>query len=637
MSQQPQTRPDTLPKCLLHHYRRFGDAQIALREKDRGIWRRYTWADYYSIVQRMAMAFLELGLQKGDKVAIIGENKPHVYWAELAALACGAPVLGIFSDCTPPEIKYFLNHSDSTFVVCQDQEQADKVLQIKGEVPKIRKAIYWEEKGMWSYSDPLLVYWDKMLEIGAERVKKEPDLFEKMVNETDPDDVAVLFYTSGTTGLPKAAVQTHRSILLMSELIDKRDPYRDDYQSVSYLPIAWIAEQLFNVAHSLYTGFTVNFPESQETVQENIREVGPHSVLLAPRSWEGYIRTIRVKMLDAGWLNRVIFNAAMKVGRRVGEAKMTGRKVGLGWRLLHFPADKVVFRPLRDRLGLSRCRAARVGGTAISPDVIRYFHAVGVPLVQLYGSSECGIATLHPLNQIKPETCGTPLEGYDIKISEEGEIIVKSPCLFREYYKAPDKTAKVIKDGWYYTGDFGRFDEDGHLIVMDRMDDLRAIAGGKKFSPQYAEIRLRYSPYIKDALVVGRVDHDYAVALIDIDFDNVGNWAEANKIVYTTFVDLSQKKGVIDLIRKEIEIMNSYLPEWAVIKKFINLHKEFDPDESELTRTRKVRREFMEDKYKELLDGLFSDQESVEITASVTYRDGTKGEIKSKVYVNNVF
>lgn len=636
MLEQTQTLPDTLPRCLRFHAQRHGASRIALREKDRGIWKPYTWKEYYAIVRQLTLAFLELGLEPGEKVAIIGENKPHVYWFELAALTCRAPVLGVFSDCGPQEIKYFLTHSDSTFVICQDQEQVDKVLEIKDEIPLIRRVIYWEPKGMWTYEDPLLITMEEMMKMGAARVEAEPDLFEKLIDKTDAEDIAVFFYTSGTTGLPKAGLQTHKNIITMAELLDRRDPALESDQSVSYLPIAWIAEQLQNVGYSLFKGFTVNFPESQETVTQNIREIGPHMVLFAPRNWEEFIRTIRVKMADAGVLNRILFNAALRVGYKVGDARMQGKRAGLLWELLRFPAEWAVFTPLKDRLGIKRGRIARVGGTAISPDVIRYFQAIGMPLVQIYGSSECGMVTMHPPGQIKAETSGTPLEGFEVKLSDEGEILVKSPCLFKGYYKNEEKTAKVLVDGWYYTGDFGNIDEDGHLIVMDRMDDLQPIAGDKRFSPQYAETRLRFSRYIKDALVVGRSDADFAVGLINIDYDNVGHWAEKNRIAYTTYLDLSQKDGVIQLIRNEVESINELLPEHARIYKFINLHKEFDPDEAELTRTRKVRRDFMNEKYLQLVDGLFSEQDKIDIVASVTYRDGTKGELKSSVFVNRI-
>jgi len=627
---------NTLPKLLLHNYERLQDRRTAVREKDRGIWKSYTWSEYYSIVESLAAAFLALGLNKDDKVSIIGENKPHVYWFELAAQACGAPVVGIFSDCSTEEIKYFLTHSDSRFVVCQDQEQVDKLLEIKEQVPEVKKLIYWEKKGLWNYQDPWLMRMDEMLELGRQEARKHPDLIREKIHQTDGDDVAVFFYSSGTTGTPKAAVQTHFNIITMARLMDQRYFVPDTDEAVSFLPIAWVAEQLLNVAYSLYKGFTVNFPESQETVQENIREVGPQVLLLSPRLWEEHIRTIRVKMAGASWLNALVFDLALRVGRRAGDAKMKGLTLGPHWRVLNLLAERIVFRPLRDRLGLRRIRVARTAGTAISPDVIRYFHAIGVPLVQLYGSSECGVATMHPMNQIKAETCGVPLDGYDVRISDEGEVLIKSPCLFKEYYKEPRKTSAAVRDGWYHTGDFGRLDDDGHLIVMDRMEDLQRIAGSRSFSPQFAETRLRFSPYIKDALVAGHEKYNCSAAIINIDYENVARWAENNHVVFTTFMDLSQKSEVIRLVRSEVAVVNRVLPEWARITKFINLHKEFDPDEAELTRTRKVRRDFMEKKYKQLIDALYGGNERVEVTATVSYRDGTTGSLNASLTVNRV-
>ena len=636
MNVKTQIPADTLPKLFLYQYQKYGDSRIALREKDRGIWKKYTWADYYAIVSRLTMAFLELGLQKDDKVSIIGENKPHIYWFELASLICRAWAVGIFSDCTAKEVKFFLEDSDSRFVVCQDQEQVDKILEIKDKMPQIKKVIYWEKKGMWSYDDPLLITMDEMMNLGKRPLKEETTLFEKMINETKGDDEAIIFYTSGTTGIPKGAVQTHQNIIGMAAMTDRRAPFFDTYENVSFLPIAWIAEQLWNVTYSLYKGLTVNFPESQETVQENIREVGPHIMVLSARIWEEYAGTIRIKMAEASWFNRMCFNVALKVGFRIGDFRMKGEKPGFIWRLLQFPADRFVFRPLKDRLGLSRAKVAQVGGTAVSPDVIRFFHALGVPLVQVYGSSEFGIATIHPINQIKAETTGVALDGIEIKISEDGEILVKSPCLFKVYYKNPQDTAKAVRNGWYRTGDFGRIDDDDHLIVMDRMADLQPIGGDKRFSPQFAETRLRFSAYIKEAIVVGSVDYKYAAAIINMDYDNVANWAEANHIPYTTFLDLSQKEPVMELIAKEIRMINEYLPVWARMGKFINLHKELDPDESELTRTRKVRRSFVEMKYRELIDALFSDKERIEKSASITYRDGTTGQTKWLLHINNI-
>jgi len=627
---------DTLPKLLDFYYQKFGASKVALREKDRGFWKEYSWAEYYDIVKRLSLGLHQLGLQAGDKVAIIGENKPHVYWFELGAQANRASAVGIFSDCTPPEVKYFVQHSDSTFVICQDQEQTDKLLAIKEEIPLVKKVIYWEKKGMWNYNHPLLMTFDEVLELGRQYESNNKGFYEKMIQATEADDLALFFYTSGTTGLPKAAMVSHRSIIGMGQALRYAIPFTDTEESLSYLPIAWITEQILNVVCSLFYGFTVNFPETQETVYQNIREIGPTVLMLGPRAWEGHIKTIRVKVLNAYWLNRICFNLSIKIGYRLGGAKIRGEKIGVGSRLLGWLADVAVFRPLRDRLGMSRTKWAITGGTAISPEVFYYFHSIGVPLAQMYGSSEIGAVSVHRQGEVKPETCGRPLAGYEAKISDKGEVLVKCPYLFQGYYKAPEKFPEVVEDGWYRTGDFGRFDEDGHLIVMDRMADLKPIAGDKLFSPQFAETRLRFSPFIKDAIVAGRPEHDYAVAIIIIDYDNVGQWAEAHHLAYTTFADLSQKDESIDLVRQETTRINNFLPEWARIKKFMNLHKEFDPDEAELTRTRKVRRDFLEEKYGEMFEALFSGKTKLEVTVSVTYRDGTQAEVASSVLVNQV-
>jgi len=601
-----------------------------------GIWKRYSWAEYYEIVEQLAMGFLELGIERNDKVCILGENRPHVYWFELASLVCGMPIVGIFSDCSCSEVKYFIQHSGSRFVVCQDQEQVDKVLEIKDEIPNLNRIIYWEEKGMWNYNDPLLLNIDKMRELGRKKIGRQKSLIEKMICETKGDDVAILFYSSGTTGIPKAAIQTNENMIKMVEMIDKRYPVKANGNSLSFLPIAWITEQIFDVCYSLFKGFIVNFPEKQETVQENIREVGPETLILSPRQWENHIKTTRVKIIEANLFNRMCFNVSLRIGYKVSTAKLMAKKISFGWKLLFFFADKLIFRPLRDRLGLSGVRLGISGGTGISPDVISYFHAVGIPLAQVYCSSECGVATMHPPNQIKAETCGTPLDNFEIKISELGEIIIKSPCLFKGYYKEPEKTVASIKNGFFYTGDFGRLDKDKHLIVMDRMEDLQEMAGDKKFSPQFAEIRLRFSAYIKDAFVVGEEREDYASAIIDIDYNNVGNWAGKNHIVYTTFSNLSQKEKVIELIKNEIKDINICLPKWASIKKFVNLHKEFDADEGEMTRTRKVRRNFMEEKYKEIIKALHGNASYIEVAATASYKDGKIGKTKSKLYINSL-
>jgi long-chain acyl-CoA synthetase len=628
-------KEDTLPKLLVKNFLKYG-SQPAIREKTMGIWQSYSWAEYCELVKYLCLSFISMGLKSAGRVSILAENKPHAYWFELAAHSAGGIVVGIFADCTPPEVEYYVNHSDSRFVVCQDQEQVDKVLEIKDKVPGVQKVIYWDPKGLWSYTDPLLISMDQMIEMGRAYEKEHPDLFEKSVAETKGEDLAVFFYSSGTTGAPKAAMVTHRALIGMAGAINDIDKYRENEEYLSFLPIAWIAEQLFGVACSLVYCLRTNFPEEPETVQDNIREIGPQVVFFGPRLWENLIRMIQVKILDSGWINRLFFNAALNIGYRIINYTMSKGKPGLLVSFLYYLADKSVFRSLRDNIGLSNTRIGYSAGAAVSPDVIRYFHAIGVNLKQIYGSSEIGIVTCHRDHDIQAETCGPPLSHVDIKFSDEGEIMIRTPNMFSGYYKDEERTAQKIKEGWYHTEDFGFLNKDGHLVVMDRMEDLLELAGGQKFSPQYCEIRLRFSPYIKDALAVARENETFIGALINIDLGNVGQWAESKHIPYTTFTDLSQKQQVIELIRNQIAKINEGLPDYSRITKFLNLHKEFDPDEAEMTRTRKLRRTFVEERFKQMIDAIFGNAQEIEVASQVTYRDGRTGITKSMVKINEV-
>ena len=509
-------------------------------------------------------------------------------------------------------------------------------MEIKEKLPGLEKIIYFDPKGLWSYSDSILMNMDQMLEMGKAYEKDHPNLFEESVARTKGEDTAVFFYSSGTTGQPKAAVVTHNALIGMAKAVNAIDQYKEGEQYLSFLPLAWIAEQLFGVACSLVYSLQTNFPEEPETVQDNIREIGPTVVLFGARLWENMIRMIQVKIQDSSWFNRIIFSAALRVGYRMSIYRMSSNKPGPLLSFLYFLVDFSVFRPLRDRLGMSKTRVGYSTGAAISPDIIKYFHAIGVNVKQLYGGSEVGILTCHLDGQIKAETSGPALPGVLMKFSEDGEVIVKTPNMFSGYFKDEEKTKEKIIDGWYYTGDLGYLDKDGHLIVMDRMDDVLSLANGQKFSPQYCEIRLRFSPYIKDALVVARERENYIGALVNIDLNNVALWAEKNHIPYTTFADLSQKTQVIELTRGEISKINDNLPEYSRIRKFVNLHKEFDPDEAEMTRTRKLRRTFVEERFKPMIDAVFSSEKQIEITSQITYRDGRTGTTKSLIKVNQV-
>jgi long-chain acyl-CoA synthetase len=628
---------ETLPQLLRENFKKYGNKVVAMRVKDMGIWQEYTWEDYYLKVKHFCLGLISLGLQTGDKVSILGENKPEWYWAELAVQSARGVAVGIFTDCLPEEVKYYVEHSDSTFVIVHDQEQVDKLLEIRNEVPKIKKVIYWDPKGLWSYSDTILLSFDEVLELGKGYENETPQLFDEMVDQGTSEDIGVFCYTSGTTGLSKGAMLSQRWLVESIREWGVLDGwFGKGYEYLSFIPPAWITEQAIGLSGTILAPMIVSFPEEPETVQENIREIGPDVLFFGARLWENLNRMVQARMIDSTFLRRLIYQGALRIGLKVADMRSGDKKVSLPWKAANFLAYHVVFRQLRDRLGLSNLKAVYSAGAAVSPDIIRYFKALGIDVRLFYGSTEQGAMTMPRQGNIRPETSGPPVPWAEIKLSDDGEILVRSKYPYSGYYKNPEATEAKMKDGWFYTGDFGYMDEDRHLIVIDRMEDLKELAGGKRFSPQYAEIRLRFSPYIKDVLIIGGPDKEYVTALVNIDLDNVGRFAEAHHIAYTTFTDLSQKTEIIDLIREEVIKVNHTLPEWTRIRRFVNLHKEFDADEDELTRTRKLRRTFVEDKYKDLIEALYSDEGIFKVEASVTYRDGRKGTIETSIRINDL-
>jgi len=628
---------ETLPQALRENFKKYGNRVVAMRVKDRGIWQEYTWENYYQKVKHFCLGLLSLGLQKGDKVSILGENKPEWFWAELAVQSAGGAAVGIFTDCLPEEIKYYVGHSDSTFVVAHDQEQVDKILEIKNDITRVKKVIYWDHKGLWSYTDPILLSFDEVIKLGYDYENKHPQLFDEIVDQGSSDDIAAFCYTSGTTGLPKGGMLSQRWLVKSVREWGQLDGwFGKNYEYLSFIPPAWITEQGIGIAGSILARMVVNFPEEPETVQENIREIGPGILFFGARLWENLNRMIQARMIDSTFLRRLIYRLALPLGLKVAGMKSEKKKITLPWRIVYFIAYHAVFRQLRDRLGLSNVDAVYSAGAAVSPDIIRYFKALGIDIRLFYGSTEQGVMTMPREGDIRPETSGPPVPWVEVKLSDDGEILIKNEYPYSGYYKDSEATEVKMKDGWFCTGDFGHMNKDGHLIVIDRMDDLKELAGGKKFSPQYSEIRLRFSPYIKDALIIGGPDKENVTAIINIDLGNVGRFAEAHHIAYTTFTDLSQKTEVIDLIKKEIIKVNLTLPEWTRIRRFVNLHKEFDADEDELTRTRKLRRTFVEDKYKELIATLYSNDDIYKVEAEVTYRDGRKGTIETSIHINEL-
>lgn len=624
----------TLPKLLVRQAKKFGD-RVAMREKEFGIWRPITWNDYLRNVKHICLGLVTLGLSEGDKVIMIGDNRPEALWVEMAAM-CGRGVgVWLFQDSLIDEVQYIVNHSDAVFYVAEGQEEVDKALAVKDQCPKLKKIIWDDPKGLRHYDDPMLISLKEVMALGAQKEKEEPELFDRLVAKGNAHEVCLLFYTSGTTSVPKGVLLSHYNMLKMGQNLMRVDPCWSSDDFVSYLPFAWIGEQMMAISCGLQVGFTINFPEEPETAQHNVREIGPHVMFAPPRLYEQYTRTVQVKHLDATWLKRKLYDWAMKVGLYTADLKFERKPIPLPWKLMRFLAEWIVFRKIRDHLGLSRVRHAYTGGATMGPHHFRFFHAIGVNLKQIYGQTEIsGISVVHRDDDIKFDTVGQPLPETEVKISETGEILSRSPSVFLGYYKMPEETAKTLKDGWLYSGDTGRIDEDGHLIVFDRSKDVMILNDGNPYSPQYLEACLKYSPYIKDALVIGH-KRPFVTAIICIDYNTVGKWAEDNGINYTSYTELSQQPRVYDLIGAEIAEVNRAFREPAKIMRFVNLFKEFDPDDDELTRTRKIRRAFVENRYKDIIEALYSDATMVHSEVAITYEDGRVVEIKADLRLQN--
>jgi long-chain acyl-CoA synthetase len=630
------TKELTIPKLFFQQAQAFGDDRVAMREKEFGIWCPITWKQYFEEVKYLTLGLISLGLEEGDKVAMIGDNRPEGLWAEMAALCARGVGVWLFQDCLIDEVRYIIDHSDTKFLFGEGQEEVDKALSIFHECPKLTKIIWDDPKGMRNYEEDFLISLKEVQQLGRELDLKQPQLFEDLIAKGHGEEVALLFYTSGTTSLPKGALLSHNNMLTMGRSLMTVDPClaTDDY--VSYLPFAWIGEQMMSISCGLQIGYTINFPEGTETAQENIREIGPHVMFAPPRMYEQMTRSVQVKYLDATWLKRKFYEFASAVGYRVADMKFSKSPVPWYWSLLSGLADITVHRKLKDHLGLSRVRNAYTGGAAMGPDHFRFFHSMGVNLKQIYGQTEvAGISVVHRSGEIKFDTVGKPIPGTEIQITSEGEIITKSPSVFLGYFKNPEATAKALLDGWLHSDDRGFIDDDGHLVVFDRTKDVFTLRDGKPFSPQYLETRLKFSPYIKDAWVIGN-QRDYIVAVMCIDYAVVGNWADEKKINYTSYHELSQQPAIYDLVETQIRQANKDLPEAARIEKFTNLYKELDADDDELTRTRKLRRAFVEKRYEDIVNALYSDKDIVHIDTTIKYEDGRESNIQTDLTIRKI-
>ncbi|MFH1992727.1 MAG: AMP-binding protein, partial [Pseudomonadota bacterium] len=626
----------TIPRLFYEKAKKYGKHRIAMREKEHGIWRPISWHDYFENVKYLTLGLIRLGLNRQDKVAMIGVNRPEGLWAEMATICAGGIGVWLFQDSLVEEVKYIIEHSDTKFLFGEGQEEVDKAISIFDECPKLKKIIWDNPKGMRNYDQDILISLKKVQQMGRELEKEKPDLFEEIINTGHGDDVALLFYTSGTTALPKGALLSHYNMLTMGSNLMAVDPCYETDDYVSYLPFAWIGEQMMSISCGLQIGYTINFPEDPETAQENIREIGPHVMFAPPRMYEQMTRTVQVRYLDASWIKRKCYEIANKIGYHVADLKFQKKTVPWFWMLLERLAYIGVQKKLKDHLGLSRVRNAYTGGAAMGPDHFRFFHSLGVNLKQIYGQTEiAGISVVHRKGDIKFDTVGIPIPGTEIKITADGEILSKSPSVFLGYYNNPEATAQTLKDGWLHSGDSGFIDDDGHLVVFDRSKDVMTLSDGRTFAPQYLETRLKFSPYLRDSWVIGD-KRPYVTAVVCIDYSVVGRWADEKKLTYTSYSELSQKPEVYDLVEEQIRRANKDLPEVARIKRFINLYKEFDADDDELTRTRKLRRSFVEKRYEDIMDALNSDQDHVHIDTTITYEDGRVCHIKTDLHIRTV-
>jgi len=633
---------DTLPRSLLEAAATFGPKRTAMRQKDMGIWRSYTWGDSLEHVRLLCLGLMETGFERGSKACIIGDNDPQYFWAQLAIQAAGGIAVGIFTDSSPEEIEYIVRHSDATLVFAKDQEQCDKLLAIQEQIPGVMRIVYWDEKGLWNYDEPWLMSFNELEGHGSEFGRDHPEAFDTSVAAGQADDTAIFCYTSGTTGAPKGAMITHANLIGGCDLTLEVDPRYPDDEYLSFLPPAWITENVLGLTIHLRTGMIANFPEAPETVQENLREITPHVQLFSARQWESLVALVQVKIAETTFINKLLYRAFMPVGYRVAAMRYElGQRVPVWLQLLNALGEVAIFRPLRDKLGMTRIRSAYSSGAALSPDVIRFFRAIGVNIKQLYGSTEAQTHTLHVGQDVRFETVGIPLPGMKIRIADDGEILVSGPSVFHGYYKdeAATQAAYVVDDDgrrWFRTGDAGRLEPDNHLIYLDRLKEMIPLASGERYSPQYIEGQLKFSPYIRDVMSVGGAERAFVTALVNIDFENVGRWAERRGLAYTTFVDLSQKPDVYQLIRSDIERVNRSLAPAARVQRFVLLHKAFDADESELTRTRKLRRRTLYEHYREIIEAMYSGAEQVHVRAAVRYRDGREGVIETTVRIESL-
>jgi long-chain acyl-CoA synthetase len=628
----------TFPRLLLQHATQRPEA-AAMREKEYGIWQTLTWAKLAQMVEYIACGLHQAGLARGEHMVVVGTNRPRLYATMLAAQSLGAIPIPLYQDAAAAECVFPINNADVRFAFAEDQEQVDKLLEIRPQCPQITAIYYDEPRGLRHYDAPGLQSMDALLESGARIAQENPGMFRAQVENGKPDDVSSMFFTSGTTGAAKGVVHTHRTLLDRAHAGAEFDRLTEREEVLAYMPPAWVGQNIFSYAQWLACGYVVNCPESVGTVMIDLKEIGPTYYFAPPRIFESLLTSVMIRMEDAGAIKRRMFHAFMDVARRVGPALRDGKSVGSFDRLMYAIGNVMVYGPLRNNLGMSRVRVAYTAGEAIGPDLFTFYRSIGVNLKQLYGSTETAVfVCMQPDNQVHADTVGIPCRDVEIKLTDSGEILVRSPGLLKEYYKNPQATAEVKDaEGWYHTGDAGFMNAHGHLKIIDRAKDVGRLADGSMFAPKYIENKLKFFPHIKEAVAVGD-RREMACVMVNIDFDAVGNWAEKRNLPYAGYTDLAQKPEVYALVKDCIEKVNADLAAdeklaGSQIHRFLVLHKELDADDGELTRTNKVRRGYIAEKYQVLLDALYGGKTEQYIETQVKFEDGRTGSVSATLKI----
>jgi long-chain acyl-CoA synthetase len=627
---------ETIPRLLRRNAQVF-PAHPAMREKDRGIWQTTTWRQYHDQVRDFALGLQALGFRRGHTLSVIGDNRPRLYAAQLAAMSLGGTSVPVYQDSIARELQYVWSHAEVSVIVAEDQEQVDKVLALRDQLPAVRLVVYDDPRGMLHYRHDWLKSFTEVQELGREVAGEQPGAFDAELDRGRAEDLALICYTSGTTGNPKGAMLTHANCIETARVFVGAEDVRRDDAWLAYLPMAWVGDALYTLVLSLVVGFTVNCPESPETVQRDLRELGPTAVLAPPRIWENMLTGVQVRAADASPVKRRVFDWARRVAERAEILRADGRPVPAGLRFLTALGDLLVYGPVRDQLGLRRARWCFTGGAPLGPDTFRFFRAFGVNLKQVYGATEtCGLVSTQPDAEANPNSAGRPCRGIEVKIADRGEVLIRSRGVFRGYFKNDEATREVVdREGWYRTGDAGFLDPRGHLVIIDRAKDVGATADGTPFAPQFIENKLKYSPFVREAVAFGH-ERPFVAAMIAIDLSTVGNWAERRGVAYTSYMDLSQKPEVRALMRAEIAKCNETLPDATKIRRFLLLTKDLDADDAEMTRTRKVRRRFVAEKYAPVIEALYSGAPEVELATTITYEDGRQATIRSRVAIEDV-